>query len=87
VDYGKFTPLQSKGGKGVQFIAECPASGLAATHRKGNEQMRYVVACFYFMVGLGVWMGVAPQEGNIFIKLACSVFWPVSVGIILGRIE
>jgi hypothetical protein len=49
--------------------------------------MMYVVGCFYFMVGLGVWMGVAPQEENILIKLACSVFWPVSVGIMLGRIE
>ena len=49
--------------------------------------MIYAVTGFYVMVGLGVWMGVAPQEGNILIKLACSVFWPVSVGIILGRIE
>jgi hypothetical protein len=49
--------------------------------------MTYVVACFYFMVGLGVWMGVAPQHGTLFVKIACSVFWPVTVGIILGRIE
>jgi hypothetical protein len=39
------------------------------------------------MVGFGVLMGVAPQAGNIFIKLACSVFWPVSVGMMLGRME
>jgi hypothetical protein len=63
------------------------AQKIRATHRKGNEQMTYVVACFYFMVGLGVWMGVAPQEGNIFIKLACSVFWPVTAGMIISRIE
>jgi hypothetical protein len=49
--------------------------------------MMYVVACFYFMIGLGVWMGVAPQHGNLSLKIACSVFSPVSVGMILGRIE